>query len=93
MDTQATSYDIFSLLHYPQEAFSKAEDSPTIRAINPKVTEFGMSGAMTATDVVELNLHYGCPDIDSRQIVHYIHEVEYRTMLERSNLDMELTKN
>ena len=44
---------------------------------------------MTATDILELNLQYECPDISSPVVIDYIREVEHRLQMEV--LDMKET--
>ena len=85
-----TSYDFFSLLHYPQNAWSKDDKSETIRPINQLYQDIGRSGAMTATDKIDLNLHYECSDIDTYVLLEYVLEVEYRTSMERRKLKEEM---
>ena len=85
-----TSYDFFSLLHYPQNIWSKDDKSETIRPINQLYQDIGRSGAMTATDKIDLNLHYECPDIDTYVLLEYVLEVEYRTSMERRKLKEEM---
>jgi len=88
-----TSYDFFSLLHYPQNAWSKDDKSETIRPINQLYQDIGRSGAMTATDKIDLNLHYECPDIDTYVLLEYVLEVEYRTSMERRKLKEDQTSS
>eukprot|EP00091_Calanus_sinicus_P008840 TRINITY_DN21071_c0_g1_i1.p1 TRINITY_DN21071_c0_g1~~TRINITY_DN21071_c0_g1_i1.p1 ORF type:complete len:256 (-),score=58.08 TRINITY_DN21071_c0_g1_i1:170-889(-) len=76
------SYDMYSLLHYPSTAWSKDNKSETIRPINKQYKTIGGTDGMTATDIIELNLRYGCSDIGTPYIVDYIHEVEHRADME-----------
>ena len=41
---------------------------------------------MTATDIIELYLRYGCSEIGSPTIIDYIHEVEHRASMESREL-------
>ena len=84
------SYDMYSLLHYPADAWSKDGKSETIRPLNSLYKSIGGSGAMTATDKIELNLHYECSDISSSVLVDYILEVEYRANMNIRKLEEDM---
>ena len=45
---------------------------------------------MTATDKIELNLHYECSDISSSVLVDYILEVEYRANMNIRKLEEDM---
>ena len=84
------SYDIYSLLHYPSTAWSKDNKSETIRPINKQYKTNGGTNVMTATDIIELNLRYGCSDISTPIVVDYIHEVEHKATMELKNMAAQL---
>ena len=74
-----------------QVAYTDKDDkSETIRPINKLYQDIGRSGAMTARDKIDLNLHYECPDIDTYVLLEYVLEVEYRTSMERRKLKEEM---
>ena len=41
---------------------------------------------MTASDIIELNLRYGCSEIGIPTVIDYIHEVEHRANMESQEL-------
>lgn len=84
------SYDMYSLLHYPSTAWSKDNKSETIRPINKQYKRIGGTNGMTATDIIELNLRYGCSDIGTPIVVDYIHEVEHKATMEIKNIAAQL---
>jgi hypothetical protein len=84
------SYDMYSLLHYPSTAWSKDNKKETIRPINKQYKRIGGTDGMTATDIIELNLRYGCSDISTPIIVDYIHEVEHKATMELKNMAAQL---
>jgi len=85
-----STYDMYSLLHYPGTAWSKDDKSDTITPINKKYRDIGGTDGMTATDIIELNLHYECPDISSMVVIDYIHDVENRLQMEDKNMKEKL---
>lgn len=80
-------YDLYSLLHYPSTAWSKDKTSKTITPINKHYKDIGGTNGMTATDIIELNLRYGCTEIAIPIVIDYMHEVENR--LEKQDLHIE----
>ena len=82
-----TSYDLYSLLRIPRTRVK----SETIWLINQLYKDFGKSGNMTATDKIDLNMHYECPDINTSVLLEYVIEVEDRTNMEIKKLKEDMS--
>ena len=62
------AYDYNSIMHYPDWAFSN-NGKPTLEAIGDSVgAEIGQRDGLTAGDIDQLNIHYGCNDIVKRSL-------------------------
>lgn len=64
-DTLGQPYDYESVMHYPQDAFSKSPPTPTLipksADIDPATLGKGyLENFLTDTDVIKVNLLYGC---------------------------------
>lgn len=62
------AYDYNSIMHYPDWAFSN-NGKPTLEATGDAVgAEIGQRDGLTAGDIDQLNIHYGCNDIVKRSM-------------------------
>ena len=62
------AYDYNSIMHYPDWAFSN-NGKPTLEAIGDAVgAEIGQRDGLTAGDIDQLNIYYGCNDIVKRSL-------------------------
>ena len=59
------SYDLDSIMHYSNYAFSKTGKEKTIVAKNDPNKVLGQRKAMSPSDIKQLNLQYKCPPIDT----------------------------
>lgn len=79
VESFGTPYDAQSILHYPANAHG-INGNITIQPLHKLNTTIGSTGDMTITDIIELNLVYGC-DIASGLLVEYIHQTVARGSL------------
>ena len=76
--------------YFSGTAWSKDDKSDTITPINKKYRDIGGTDGMTATDIIELNLQYECPDISSTVVIDYVHDVEHRLQMEDHSMKEKL---
>ena len=60
VDTQMTSYDYGSVMHYERNAFAINSSAPTIITIQNVTAYIGQRIGLSPVDVLEIQRYYGC---------------------------------
>jgi hypothetical protein len=59
---RGTTYDYFSVLHYPRRAFAINETRDTLEPLQENITETGNTQGVTPGDILKIRMLYRCVD-------------------------------